>query len=68
MRYLEDLNNPEIINALAEVAGANLLYFVGELLEEKEMGEFSLSERLGMGVKTVRKILFRLFDSKLLYF
>ncbi len=65
---MEDINNPEIVNVLAEVAGANSLDIVEELSEENEMDEFSLAERLGMDVKTVRKILYRLYDSRLVNF
>ncbi|MBR9680383.1 MAG: transcription initiation factor E subunit alpha [Candidatus Altiarchaeota archaeon] len=65
---MESLDKPEIVNALATVAGANSLDVVGELSEESEMDEFSLAERLGMDVKTVRKILYKLYDSRLVKF
>ncbi|MBR9689554.1 MAG: transcription factor E [Candidatus Altiarchaeota archaeon] len=65
---MESLDNPEVVNALAKVAGANSLDIVGELSEESEMDEFSLAERLGMDVKTVRKILYKLYDSRLVKF
>ena len=68
MINVESLDNPEIVNALATVAGANSLDVVGELNEESEMDEFSLAERLGMDVKTVRKILYKLYDSRLVKF
>ena len=65
---MESLKNPEVVNALANVAGANSLDIVGELSEESEMDEFSLAERLGMDVKTVRKILYKLYDNRLVKF
>jgi len=65
---VEPLDNPEVVNALAKVAGANSLDIVGELSEESEMDEFSLAERLGMDVKTVRKILYKLYDNRLVKF
>jgi len=65
---MDSLENPEVINALAKVAGANSLDIVGELVEEEEMDEFSLAERLGMDVKTVRKILYKLYDNRLVKF
>jgi transcription initiation factor TFIIE subunit alpha len=65
---MDSLENPEVINALAKVAGANSLDIVGELSEESEMDEFSLAERLGMDVKTVRKILYKLYDNRLVKF
>ena len=65
---LMDIGEPEIINALANVAGANSVDIVGELDQESEMDEFSLAERLGMDVKTVRKILYKLYDNRLVKF
>ncbi|TRO62045.1 transcription factor [Candidatus Bathyarchaeota archaeon] len=65
---MDSLQKPEIVNALAKVAGANSLDIVGELAEETEMDEFSLAERLGMDVKTVRKILYKLYDNRLVKF
>jgi transcription initiation factor TFIIE subunit alpha len=65
---MDYLGDPKIVNALAEVAGANSLDIIGELAEESEMDEFSLAERLGMDVKTVRKILYKLYDNRLVKF
>jgi transcription initiation factor TFIIE subunit alpha len=65
---LSGIDDPETINILAEVAGANSLDIIGELSIENEMDEFSLAERLGMDVKTVRKILYRLYDTRLVSF
>ena len=62
------LERPEVVNALAEIAGANSLDIVDELSSESEMDEFSLAERLGMDVKTVRKILYKLYDNRLVNF
>lgn len=65
---MDTLQNPDVVNALAKVAGANSLDIVYELAEESEMDEFSLAERLGMDVKTVRKILYKLYDNRLVKF
>ena len=65
---MEELQRPEVINTLAEVAGANSLDVIDELSLESEMDEFSLAERLGMDVKTVRKILYKLYDTRLVNF
>ncbi|MBR9681566.1 MAG: transcription factor [Candidatus Altiarchaeota archaeon] len=62
------LKDPMVVNALAEVVGANSLDVVGELAEEESIDEFSLAERLGMDVKVVRKILYKLYDSSLVKF
>jgi transcription initiation factor TFIIE subunit alpha len=62
------IESPDVVNALAKVAGANSLDIVGELSENTEMDEFSLAERLGMDVKTVRKILYKLYDNRLVKF
>ena len=62
------LNDPEVVNVLAQVAGANSIDVIGELLEAGELDEFSLSERLGMDVRLVRKILYKLYDQRLVKF
>ena len=62
------LKNPAVVNALAEVVGANSLDVVGELTQEESVDEFSLAERLGMDVKVVRKILYKLYDNSLVKF
>lgn len=59
---------PAVSNALAEVVGANSLDLIGELAEEDSIDEFSLAERLGMDVKVVRKVLYRLYDNSLVKF
>ncbi len=63
-----EISEHEIVNTLAKVAGANSVDIIGELDQESEMDEFSLAERLGMDVKTVRKILYKLYDSRLVKF
>jgi len=65
---MSSLESPQVVNALAKIAGANSLEIVDELADESEMDEFSLAERLGMDVKTVRKILYRLYDNRLVKF
>lgn len=62
------LNRPEVVNALAEIAGANSLDVVDELTSKDEVDEFSLSEKLGIDVKTIRKILYKLYDNNLVNF
>ncbi len=63
-----DLQNPVVTDVLAHVVGANSLDIIEELVTESEMDEFSLAERLGMDVKTVRKILYKLYDHRLVRF
>ena len=57
-----------MVNLLAELVGANSLDIVSELINENELDEFSLAERLGMDVKMVRKILYKLYDQRLVRF
>jgi len=57
-----------VVNALAEVVGANSLDLIGELAIEESVDEFSLAERLGMDVKVVRKVLYKLYDNSLVKF
>ena len=63
-----NLQNPIVTDVLARVVGANSLDVIAELAEEKELDDFSLAERLGMDVKTVRKILYKLYDHRLVKF
>lgn len=62
------LKSSAVVNALAEVVGANSLDVVSELVQEESVDEFSLAERLGMDVKVVRKILYNLYDNSLVKF
>jgi len=63
-----NLENPVITDVLARVVGANSLDVIAELAAERELDDFSLAERLGMDVKTVRKILYKLYDHRLVRF
>ncbi|MBR9680166.1 MAG: transcription factor E [Candidatus Altiarchaeota archaeon] len=60
--------NPQAISVLMDVAGANSIEVVNELLSKKEIDEFSLAEMIGMEVKLVRKILYSLYDQRLVTF
>lgn len=61
-------DNPQAMTVLMDVAGANSIEVVNELLSRNEMDEFSLAERIGMEVKLVRKILYQLYDQRLVSF
>ncbi len=63
-----NLQDPAVTDVLAQVVGANSLDIINELVEENELDEFSLAERLGMDVKMVRKILYKLYDHRLVKF
>ncbi len=62
------LNNPTVIDLLAEIGGANSVDLAEVLALENELDEFSIAERLGMDVKMVRKILYKLYDKRLVRF
>lgn len=60
--------NPQAVGVLMEVAGANSIEVVNELVTRNEIDEFSLAEMIGMEVKLVRKILYQLYDQRLVTF
>jgi transcription initiation factor TFIIE subunit alpha len=64
----KEYENPHAQQLLAELGGAKSIDVVGLLRKHKEVDEFKLADRLKMDVKSVRKILYRLYEKKLVSF
>jgi len=60
--------NPYMLEFLSDIGGAKSIDVVKTLARKKEVDEFSLAEKLKMNVKAVRRILYRLYDKKLVSF
>jgi transcription initiation factor TFIIE subunit alpha len=65
---MKEYDNPHAQQLLAELGGAKSIDVVGVLRKHKEVDEFKLADRLKMDVKAVRKILYRLYEKKLVSF
>lgn len=65
---IKEFENPYAQELLAELGGAKSIDLVGLLKKHKEVDEFKLADRLKMDVKAVRKILYRLYEKKLVSF
>ncbi len=65
---LEEYEDPHAQQFLAELGGAKSIDIIGLLRKHKEVDEFKLADRLKMDVKSVRKILYRLYEKKLVSF
>jgi len=61
-------NNLYMQEFLAELGGARSIDIVGILRRRKEVDEFKLASLLKMDVKAIRKILYRLYEKKLVSF
>ncbi len=64
----EVLDNPAVIDLLSKVAGATSVEILRQLSEVREVDEFTLAERVGMDVKMVRKILYKLYQHRIVNF
>lgn len=64
----KEFDNSYAHELLAELGGAKSIDLVGLLKKHKEVDEFKLADRLKMDVKAVRKILYRLYEKKLVSF
>lgn len=60
--------NPYTLEFLSDVGGAKSIDVVKMLSKKKEVDEFKLAEKLKMNVKAIRRILYRLYDKKLVSF
>jgi len=60
--------NPYTLEYLSDVGGAKSIDVVKLLGRKKEIDEFKLAEKLKMNVKGIRRILYRLYDKKLVSF
>lgn len=66
VKYLSD--EAYVKEFLAELGGVKSIDLVGALEKRKEVDEFKLAELLRMEVKAVRKILYRLYEKKVVSF
>ncbi len=64
----KEFENPYAQELLAELGGAKSIDIVTLLKRHKEVDEFRLADRLKMDVKAVRRILYRLYENKLVSF
>lgn len=60
--------NPYTLEYLSDVGGAKSIDVVKLLGRKKEIDEFKLADKLKMNVKSIRRILYRLYDKKLVSF
>lgn len=61
-------NAPYLREFLAELGGVKSIDIVGILEKRKEIDEFKLANMMKMDVKSIRKILYRLYERKLVSF
>ncbi len=60
--------SPHLVEFLSDVGGAKSIDVVQQLFKKDEIDEFRLAETLDMSVKSIRRILYRLYDKKLVSF
>ncbi len=65
---MRTFDNPYSKEYLAELGGAKSIDIVGLLKRHKEIDEFKLADKLKMDVKSIRKILYKLYEKKLVSF
>lgn len=61
-------DNPYSREYLAELGGAKSIDIVGLLGKCKEIDEFKLADKLKMDVKAIRRVLYKLYEKKLVSF
>lgn len=61
-------NSPYALEFLAEFGGAKSIDVVKTLSKHKEIDEFKLADKLKVEVKAIRRILYRLYEKKLVSF